>query len=876
MVAETDPLGHTTYTEWDARGTDPLSVTDPLGHATRYTYDTDGNLLEARLADGTSAHATYNALRRPTTVTEPGGATWQHTYDDRGNLTASTDPSGATTHYRYTDEGHLTAVTDALGHTREITPNRAGLPTAVTDALGHTTHIDRDTFGRVTRITDPLGHTTRMTWSPEGRPLTREDPAGARESWTWDGEGNLLTHTDPAGHTTRHEPGPFDVPARRTDPDGAEYAFTYDTELRLTAVTNPQGLHWRYEYDAAGRLTSETDFNGATVTYTLDPAGRLTSRTNAAGQRLRYVRNARGNITEQHDEDADETTRYTYDASGELIRATSPDADLTLERDELGRIVTETTNGRTIRHTYDTLGRRTHRTTPSGLTSTWTYDAEDRPTRLETDHGSLTFTYDAAGREVERRTGEVTLTQTWDETSRLTAQSTRHGAPDGALLLQHRTYAYRPDGYLTEIRELTAGTRRFDLDKAGRVTTVRANGWRETYAYDPAGNLTGAEAPDHPSPGAREVEGTLLHRAGRTHYTYDAAGRRTSKTRHLLNGQKRTWTYTWNAQDRLTRMKAPDSEGEWTYTYDPLGRRTSKTSPDEASPSLLFTWDGTNLAEQTDATTGRTLTWDHAPGTHRPVTQTTHTPLTRQHPTDSLLTKLADPLTTTPRFHAVLTDLVGTPTELVAPDGTVPWQHRTTLWGTPFHDPPDPSRTTCPLRFPGQYADPESGLHYNYFRYYDPETASYLTPDPLGLAPAPNHHVYVHAPCTRIDPLGLKCEETGTVWDSVSPTQPNHPRSDIPKSFRLSAGGEEVWVHPNVTKHMLEHTQARVSEFASPGQVGLSTQAQMSSLHAAVAKATERGVPLNRQMTVGGWELEFRQRPDDALPALMHGRYVGE
>ncbi|SCK59235.1 RHS repeat-associated core domain-containing protein, partial [Streptomyces sp. WMMB 714] len=62
----------------------------------------------------------------------------------------------------------------------------------------------------------------------------------------------------------------------------------------------------------------------------------------------------------------------------------------------------------------------------------------------------------------------------------------------------------------------------------------------------------------------------------------------------------------------------------------------------------------------------------------------------------------------------------------------------------------------CPLRYPGQYADDESGLHYNNQRYYDPETARYLAPDPLGLDPADNHHGYVHNPLAWIDPLGLE------------------------------------------------------------------------------------------------------------------------
>uniref|UniRef100_UPI0034DF257A RHS repeat-associated core domain-containing protein n=1 Tax=Streptomyces sp. PU-14G TaxID=2800808 RepID=UPI0034DF257A len=66
-----------------------------------------------------------------------------------------------------------------------------------------------------------------------------------------------------------------------------------------------------------------------------------------------------------------------------------------------------------------------------------------------------------------------------------------------------------------------------------------------------------------------------------------------------------------------------------------------------------------------------------------------------------------------------------------------------------------PDTTTCPLRFPGQYADPETDLHYNYFRFYDPETARYLSPDPLGLGPGPNPHTYVSNSLYLIDPLGL-------------------------------------------------------------------------------------------------------------------------
>ncbi|MGW2601712.1 DUF6531 domain-containing protein [Streptomyces klenkii] len=751
VTEETDPLGHKTVTKWDERGADRLSVTDPLGHTTRYAYDEQGNLAKVVLPDGSSGEALYNDLCRPVEVTEPGGATWRHGYDDRGNLVATTDPAGAETRYTHDDQGRLAAVTDALGHVSRVECDAAGLPVAITDALGHRTTVRRDAFGRIVEAVDPLGRVTRTTWTTEGKPSRREYPDGTSETWTWDGEGNLVTHTDAAGNTVSHEAGHFDLPASRTDPDGTTYAFAYDTELRLTGVTNPQGLVWSYAYDAAGRLTSETDFNGRTLTYAHDAAGGLAARTNGAGETLRFTRDALGRATEQRADDAGAVTTFAYDASGNLLRAVNTDAEVVYERDVLGRVLSESVNGRATSYAYDALGRRVWRETPSGLASEWTYDAVGRPTELTGDAGGLTFAYDAAGRETERRLGGegAVLTQEWDAADRLTTQVVR-GAE---RLLQHREYAYREDGYLREIRELTSGTRRFDLSETGRVTRVRAHGWTERYAYDGAGNVTSATAPDHSAPGQREFEGTLIRRAGRTTYEHDAQGRLTRKARKLLNGRTLVWTYTWDAEDRLREAVTPEGE-RWQYAYDPLGRRVSKRC-EGRDGETLFAWDGTRLAEQT-AADGRTTTWDYAPGTHRPLTQTDSTRLTRSAG-KSLIEGFAEEAERDfgTRFYAVITDAVGTPTELITPTGELSWQHRTTLWGTPLPAPKTEGTPACPLRFPGQYHDPETGLHYNYFRYYDPETARYVTADPLGLAPAPNPRSYVHNPFTWADPFGL-------------------------------------------------------------------------------------------------------------------------
>ncbi|MEU5141801.1 DUF6531 domain-containing protein [Streptomyces sp. NPDC021139] len=810
LIRETDPLGNVTKQEWDA-DLQLIATTDPLGRTTRYGYDEQGRVVSVTRPDGREICATYNELGLPAAVVGTDGTRWLHEYDDHGNPTSVTDPAGGVIRNRYNSVGHLTETIDVFGHVTRYHCDPAGLPQSIMDPLGASTRYERDAFGRPVAMTDQLGNTTRLEWSVEGQLVRSTAPDGSAESWCYDGEGNCISHTDAVGAVSRFEYTFFDLPSTRTEPNGSRYAFTYDTELRISRVTNPQGLEWTYSYDAAGNPTSETDFGGRTFTYTHDAVGQLIGRTDALGQTISFQRNAMGLVSSKNA--AGRVTSYEYDSADRLVRAAGPDTSVSMVRDVLGRVHAETVDGRTVTHAYDEAGRRTTRVTPTGVRSVWTYDSAGNAVRMEAAGRSVDFTYDPTGRESNRRFGTaLEMAYAYDPLGRLRKQLAR--TSEGTVV-QQRDYAYRADGYLTKIEDGIEGSRRYDLDAAGRVTGVHADGWTESYVYDAAGNQTAASWPStraghEAATGERVYDGVRVTRAGNVRYEHDALGRIVLRQKVRLSRGPDTWRYEWDAEDHLTAVVTPDGT-RWQYSYDPLGRRTVKSRLSEDGKSVVervdFAWDGVTLCEQTttseQAPNPVTLTWMHQ-GLH-PVAQAERI-TTANVPQEEI----------DARFYAVITDLVGTPAELVDEYGVVAWHAHRTLWGTTAWSAASTAYT--PLRFPGQYHDFETGLHYNYFRYYDPETARYITFDPLGLEPAPNPATYVHNPHTWVDPLGLApAYEAGKRLPEINVGKDQHGK--IPFDSYEQARNKALEIVGRIDPHTRVPYVSRLGNSAAHGRV---------------------------------------------------------
>jgi RHS repeat-associated protein len=231
--------------------------------------------------------------------------------------------------------------------------------------------------------------------------------------------------------------------------------------------------------------------------------------------------------------------------------------------------------------------------------------------------------------------------------------------------------------------------------------------------------------------------GNRLLQAGRIAYKYDADGRIIEKTSAAGNKIER-WKFDWSSEGRLKSVINPKGE-KWQYRYDAFGRRVEKIGK---NGTTRYIWDGAVIAAEISPE-DKTTEWTFEDSSFRP------------------LAKISDG-----QVFSAINDQSGKPLELFDKSGETAWRMKTNLWSVPVAE--QPIKTDCNLRFQGQWYDEESGLHYNFHRYYDPETGRYLSNDPIGLDGGFNTYAYSHNPLVWIDPLGLDNISTGDGRDHVT------------------------------------------------------------------------------------------------------------
>nr|WP_233978803.1 RHS repeat-associated core domain-containing protein [Pectobacterium versatile] len=347
-------------------------------------------------------------------------------------------------------------------------------------------------------------------------------------------------------------------------------------------------------------------------------------------------------------------------------------------------------------------------------------------------------------REITRTQGQREQRREYDRLGRLTSQ--RSGLWDVAEPEQQilsRVLSYTASGELASVSDRLRGDVQYDYDAEGRLLKRIDVHWQvhhRAYDYDAADNIQDASR----SSSAFPLSDNRLLNWRNIWNQYDGQGnlirRRDGATEQF---------YKYDADNRLLEARGKGPQGEFVarYGYDALGRRTRKTvnwGENGQQEETRFLWEGFRLLQARYA--DRTESYVYDPNVW-------WSPLAR-------ITQPSGERNGDIRWFN--TDLNGAPLEMTDADGSVRWSGDYGSFGAVNgqtqdseglrHGKPVESQ---PLRYAGQYADDETGLHYNLFRYYDPTVGRFTTQDPIGLAGGINLYQYAPNPIGWVDPLGL-------------------------------------------------------------------------------------------------------------------------
>ena len=683
-------------------------------------YNANGDLVQE--SNGLSQSTTYtlDGLKRLAAITNAQNATAQLAYNALDSVVAASDFKGALTSYDRDATGNAkqTSSTDAGLQTAQY--DALGLPTSVTDALGQATQIIRDLLGRPTSITyaddgnTATAKVTTISYDNAGYAQVITDPA-ATTTYVRDTLGRVTRKTQLLTSSTSSIVNYSYVPVgtagvgqlqTQSWPDGGKLSYIYSAAGQLSSMT------WATSATAASNpLISNIQWNplGQPLTWTWDFADTSTTTALAAARSF----DTAGRMT------ANEFASYQYDAAGRINQITQKLTKPTLTT--VGAIATgSTVTPVTVSYnvTYDAVGRITAFTQAGAATTS-------------TPVSSISFTYDANGNRQTSVQATTTVTGKGTTASPLVSSTTT----------TTKTYQIAPTG-----NKLLGFTQ--TMTQTGGATSTAS----VSYAYD--------------------ANGALLT-DGLRHYAYDSEGR--------LAAASLGWASTATADDSITKY-AHNSQAQRVFKTAPLYAVTNPA--DTATPSVLaaFTaffeslWspvtgtvaaaqksgmsylydeDGTLIADTlaggASTTWGQSAKYIHLPTASGPM------------PVAAIYGA---------KHYAIQSDHLNTPRRLVQSDGQVAWQWAYSAFGD--EQPTVASNrfantalnqsfgttavpvVTFNLRYPGQYFDQESGLHYNYHRSYSATIGRYTQADPIDLDGGWNRFNYAESnPLEFTDPLGL-------------------------------------------------------------------------------------------------------------------------
>lgn len=743
---------------------------------TTYGYDSRNRLISTTLADGLQSRREYTGEFVTREYFRSGGVDLpqrerRYEYDARGNVTKIWNARNDLTQLTYDDRGRVTSTTDALLQQRLYTYSGLTLIQSenghtVADGEGQVIKLNYDSRNRLTSVQRKNNAGTFVdyltyTLDSEGRALSVKDGENRTTLFSYDVRGRVKAVTDPAGKLTQTG---YDAAGNTTwikDALNREVHYEYDDLNRLTATValgvspNPRT---ELSYDAASNLTSVKDPENKVTAYVYDALSRTTSVVQPLSQATQYVYDARNRIDywvtaqgrkidysylswgPQNQEDWYATTSSSpslrsisrsYDLEGNLTSVTDSEIQSTeamhYSYDVLDRLYDETLEyipggDQVLKHRYDRYGNRkqlSHERGTEVANHLYTYDKLNWLTSATLAGASIGISH-FANDDWQMVSLPNGVSRSYVYRPNGPVQSITVNGPTGQIAQYSYTYN---DVLSVDTYTDSDGMHQYGYDGINRLiqaTRPAASGLpNESYSYDKVGNR---KDPANPSGWQYDGNNRLSSNPSLT-YTYDADG--------SLAARSDGATFTHNAKNRLTQFSKGTTTA--TYLHDSFGRRIRKTVN---GTTTWFAWDGPKLLAEYDSTGTRTMRYAYLPGSYAP-------------------TQIEDANGT----YYVHSDHLQAPRLLTDSSAQVVWRARYETYGTAqIQNDPDGNSVSIIYnqRFPGQYADQEAGLYYNYFRDYDATVGRYVQADPAGFSGGINAYAYVHGnPVRLLDPLGL-------------------------------------------------------------------------------------------------------------------------
>lgn len=711
-----DPLGH----EWSKVLDDDgqlLSETDPNGAASTYAYDEAGRLIERNPDRGPAMTIERDELGRITALAYDSGGDVRFERDPRSGRILRQDLGDLAFSQRWDERGDLVEIARDGESMVTLDHDDCGFVTCIDHQDGHWQRQEYTARGQVARISDSTGFEMRLAWNDLGQMSAMQRPDLPAMTFHYNAEGQLIERRA-NGAVARFTYRTWMVPeAAEGDALRQTQGLRYDLENRVTGMVNGRDAEHRFARDLCGRIFEHRGPDGGTTRFERDPAGRLAAIVDRAGRRATLEYNDQGQVCRRIEADG-AASEWAYDYPYGLVRHANTEVTGEVAWKDQASVVGETlrfADGAEHIVECDEEGylllhggsvRIGHLAGPRGRTSAVECSAWRQPLRYRYGERKLEAEHANGVREIlhldgrGRRQEQIVL------------------APGGEVISRRRL-RFGDDGLPASIADDLRGESRFRYDLAGRLVKVERLGDErgdETYRYDGAENLSrGTESWDF------DRADRLMRRPG-CEYAYDACGHRIEQ-----RSAEGTTRYRFDGRGQLAEVVLPDGRIV-RYRYDALGRRVRKEIDGQATTYL---WNGhVLLAELADHGRRRTYVY------HR-----------RSYHLIGWIDEDSEP-----RCYFVHSDHLGRPQEATDESGRLVWAADYDAFGAIRRM--IVAEVDLPIRSAGQYEDAETGLYYNYHRYFDPGALRYLSEDPAGLQAGLNLYAYCPNPIVEVDPLG--------------------------------------------------------------------------------------------------------------------------